>query len=563
MPPALLLLLILFTAPPTPEDVDTLVLSDPLPNQTWDKLSVVSHRPIVLPWLPRSSSPREGLHSPLSTAPLLTQTWDKLTSSLAQPLRGFASPPEHRSPANSDPEQTEHLKIFQGLTSCELVGVQDRVQQSTREAAGAIVHGEEDLYAPGGWGGVRRAGGGPAAYHVQAAKQLHQCSAQAMPAQRIGRANGCCGGSATGRRTPQAHTCIVIVYHVVLDGAVGPMERGARGGVPAHTYCCKLMWVTESFGDVERVGGKVQRRPRFSMTIASPGMERPEAQRRGDTNIKIFHTRFEDRYTPGAAFMGRAARGMHPRMIATPRYNIEEQRREAGESAEGPRAEGEPERWRLTGMDPFGQVECALCTDHQAARTPTMWRPRHMKEQNQSKKSRKVKSNLAISFEYLDLKWDYSSEIGIGYASDATRRDCDASHCYIIGLITTFDLDPGRYTANLVGAPTDVPTAIFGLLETSDQVWQPRIDVPGSCDWAGTKFAVAILIDFWTRPLHRVRIHRRHNTSAIYHPPPALQKYQLNPERSTGGASQDIGVIQPNTQVGEDWVEKEDVEMED
>ncbi|KAJ7822341.1 hypothetical protein B0H14DRAFT_2598626 [Mycena olivaceomarginata] len=36
-------------------------------------------------------------------------------------------------------------------------------------------------------------------------------------------------------------------------------------------------------------------------------------------------------------------------------------------------------------------------------------------EQNQSKKSRKVKSNLAISFEYLHLKWDYSSEIGIGY----------------------------------------------------------------------------------------------------------------------------------------------------
>ncbi|KAJ7358516.1 hypothetical protein DFH08DRAFT_953652 [Mycena albidolilacea] len=79
MPPALLLVFILFTAPPAPEDVDTPVLSNLLPNQTWDKLSVVSHRPIVLPWLPRSSSPRESLHSPLSTAPLLTQTWDKLS----------------------------------------------------------------------------------------------------------------------------------------------------------------------------------------------------------------------------------------------------------------------------------------------------------------------------------------------------------------------------------------------------------------------------------------------------------------------------------------------------
>ncbi|KAJ7898556.1 hypothetical protein B0H14DRAFT_2557052 [Mycena olivaceomarginata] len=67
------------TVPPTPEDVDTPVTSNPLPNQTWDKLSIVSHRTIVLPWLPRSPIPREGSHRPLSTASLLTQTWDKLS----------------------------------------------------------------------------------------------------------------------------------------------------------------------------------------------------------------------------------------------------------------------------------------------------------------------------------------------------------------------------------------------------------------------------------------------------------------------------------------------------
>ncbi|KAJ7745964.1 hypothetical protein B0H14DRAFT_2637067 [Mycena olivaceomarginata] len=102
-------------------------------------------------------------------------------------------------------------------------------------------------------------------------------------------------------------------------------------------------------------------------------------------------------------------------------------------------------------------------------------------------------------------------------------------------------------------------------LETNDKVRQPRIDVPGSCDWTGTKFAAAILIDFWTRPLRRVRVHRRHNTSARYHPLPALQKYQLNPELYP--VSQEVllkisGVIRPNTPVVEDWVEKEDVEME-
>jgi hypothetical protein len=57
----------------------------------------------------------------------------------------------------------------------------------------------------------------------------------------------------------------------------------------------------------------------------------------------------------------------------------------------------------------------------------------------------------------------------------------------------------------------------------------------------------------------------RHNTSARYHPPPALQKYQLNPELYP--VPQEVllkisGVIRPNTQVVEDWVEKEDVEME-
>ncbi|KAJ7691213.1 hypothetical protein B0H14DRAFT_2652145 [Mycena olivaceomarginata] len=106
-------------------------------------------------------------------------------------------------------------------------------------------------------------------------------------------------------------------------------------------------------------------------------------------------------------------------------------------------------------------------------------------------------------------------------------------------------------------------------LETSDKVWQPRIDVPGSCDWMRTKFAAAILIDFWMCPLRRVRLQRRHNTSARYHPPPleaALQKYQLNPELYP--VPQEVhlkisGVIRPNTQVVEDWVEKEDVEMED
>ncbi|KAJ7900650.1 hypothetical protein B0H14DRAFT_2556110 [Mycena olivaceomarginata] len=74
------------TAPPVPEDVDTPVISNPLSNQTWDKLSVVSHHPIVLPWLPRSSSPREGPHSPLSTAPLLTQTQDKLSVVSHRPI---------------------------------------------------------------------------------------------------------------------------------------------------------------------------------------------------------------------------------------------------------------------------------------------------------------------------------------------------------------------------------------------------------------------------------------------------------------------------------------------
>ncbi|KAJ7827260.1 hypothetical protein B0H14DRAFT_2595414 [Mycena olivaceomarginata] len=58
----------------------------------------------------------------------------------------------------------------------------------------------------------------------------------------------------------------------------------------------------------------------------------------------------------------------------------------------------------------------------------------------------------------------------------------------------------------------------------------------------------------------------RHNTSARYHPPPALQKYQLNPELYP--VPQEVlfkisGVIRPDTQVVEDWVEKEDVEMED
>ncbi|KAJ7850273.1 hypothetical protein B0H14DRAFT_2582041 [Mycena olivaceomarginata] len=81
-------------------------------------------------------------------------------------------------------------------------------------------------------------------------------------------------------------------------------------------------------------------------------------------------------------------------------------------------------------------------------------------------------------------------------------------------------------------------------LETNDKVRQPRIDVPG-VEYAYTE--------------------DRHNTSARYHPPPALQKYQLNPELYP--VSQEVllkisGVIRPNTQVVEDWVEKEDVEME-
>jgi hypothetical protein len=52
------------------------------------------------------------------------------------------------------------------------------------------------------------------------------------------------------KHAPQAHTCIVTVYRVVLDGSVGPMEQGARGGIPARTDCCKPMRVTEPLGDI-------------------------------------------------------------------------------------------------------------------------------------------------------------------------------------------------------------------------------------------------------------------------------------------------------------------------
>ncbi|KAJ7810087.1 hypothetical protein B0H14DRAFT_2607597 [Mycena olivaceomarginata] len=132
------------------------------------------------------------------------------------------------------------------------------------------------------------------------------------------------------KRAPQAHTCIVTVYRVVLDGGVGPMERGARGGIPARTDCCKPMWATEPLGDVGGVGGKVQRRPRFSNDDCEPrdGAPPPRSTDTGDTTIKIFYPRFEDRCTPGAAFMGGAARGMHPRMVTTPRYREQFEPRE-------------------------------------------------------------------------------------------------------------------------------------------------------------------------------------------------------------------------------------------
>jgi hypothetical protein len=108
--------------------------------------------------------------------------------------------------------------------------------------------------------------------------------------------------------------------------------------------------------------------------------------------------------------MGGAACGMHPRMVAMPRYREQFESREeilqwvqhrraanGGQRvSRGPRVEGEPERWReeqitgddgiltsvnrLTGMDPFGEAERAPCTDHQAARTQTiMWWPRRVK----------------------------------------------------------------------------------------------------------------------------------------------------------------------------------------
>jgi hypothetical protein len=75
---------------------------------------------------------------------------------------------------------------------------------------------------------------------------------------------------------------------------------------------------------------------------------------------------------------------------------------------------------------------------------------------------------------------------------------------------------------------------------------------------------------FWNSQSQRNEfISDRHNTSARYHPPPleaALQKYQLNPELDL--VPQEVllklsRVIQPNTEVVEDWLEKEDVEMED
>jgi hypothetical protein len=49
---------------------------------------VVSHHPIMLPWLPRFPSPWECSHRPLNTDSLLTQTRDKL-SEFSLPFRSL------------------------------------------------------------------------------------------------------------------------------------------------------------------------------------------------------------------------------------------------------------------------------------------------------------------------------------------------------------------------------------------------------------------------------------------------------------------------------------------